>query len=541
MTVSVYESALGNYNSRPVWEWSISGFDEVKSLSVYLNNIEQTPTLSPDTRFYRPAKDLAAGQYTLTVKVELNDILNTQIESSSVAVINELPELANPNDPYYSNQWGLELMKFPKVWQAFSSGILPSQNEVVVAIIDTGYLKHPDLEQNIDTTSGYDFVSQIAMAADGDGIDSDASDPGDGGPEMSSNNSWHGTSIAGIIAASTNNNSDLAGITWPWGSSKISIMPIRALGVGGGRSYDVAQAILYASGLSNESGVLPLSKAKIINLSLSDNSSASTDPVLQTALYLATDSGTIIVAASGNNGHSVGTPANSDYTIAVGSITSNESLSSYSNQGTELDFVAPGGDTNIQPSSSISTLSASTVSGPPNWTIKEQTGTSFSAAHVSGALALLATIDTTINLRTAKNILADSAIDLGQAGKDSSFGYGLIDAYAMFGSYPVREIAEINTLQRITDKFIYIASEINPPINADPTSLIVRWTENNVLNNQYSLISDLQSKSSIINISKGNGVFSLVELKTNQKREQIKKELQKSNLIAAVYYNRIYQ
>ena len=70
MTVSVYESALGNYNSRPVWEWSISGFDEVKSLSVYLNNIEQTPTLSPDTRFYRPAKDLAAGQYTLTVKVE---------------------------------------------------------------------------------------------------------------------------------------------------------------------------------------------------------------------------------------------------------------------------------------------------------------------------------------------------------------------------------------------------------------------------------------------------------------------------------------
>ena len=186
-------------------------------------------------------------------------------------------------------------------------------------------------------------------------------------------------------------------------------------------------------------------------------------------------------------------------------------------------------------------MSASTVSGPPNWIIKEQIGTSFSAAHVSGALALLATIDTTINLRTAKNILADSAIDLGQAGKDSSFGHGLIDAYAMFGSYPVREIAEINTLKRITDKFIYIASEINPPINADPTGLIVRWTENNVLNNQYSLISDLQSKSSIINISKGNGVFSLVELKTNQKREQIKKELQKSNLIAAVYYNRIYQ
>ncbi|GIV85531.1 MAG: hypothetical protein KatS3mg052_2538 [Candidatus Roseilinea sp.] len=147
-----------------------------------------------------------------------------------------------PNDPLYSQQWhyfapapGNYGANLPNAWN-----IITGSNSIVVAVVDTGILSgHPDLSGR--TVGGYDFISNVTWANDGNGRDADASDPGDwasanecypGSP--SSNSSWHGTHVAGTIGARTNNATGVAGINWV---SKI--LPVRVLGKCGGASSDI--------------------------------------------------------------------------------------------------------------------------------------------------------------------------------------------------------------------------------------------------------------------------------------------------------------
>lgn len=238
------------------------------------------------------------------------------------------PTATVPNDKYYPLQWHYPLINLPQAWE-ISTG-----TDAIVAVIDTGVLlAHPDLQGQL--LPGYDFISDPAMALDGDGIDNNPNDPGDGGQGNSS--IFHGTHVAGTIAAATNNDIGVAGIAW-----NARIMPLRALGKGGGTLYDIDQAIRYAAGLSNDSGTLPARRADIINLSLGGGGYSRSE---QDVVTQARNQGVIIVAAAGNDaGATPYYPASYDGVVSVSDVGIDKTLAPYSNYGPDVDVAAPGGD-----------------------------------------------------------------------------------------------------------------------------------------------------------------------------------------------------
>src|SRR5688572_13980381 len=134
-----------------------------------------------------------------------------------------------PDDPRFHEQWALVTVRAPAAW-AWTTG----SARTVVAILDTGIMPHPDLQERL--LPGYDFVSDRSAAADGDGRD----------PDPTGEGAWkHGTPVAGIVGASTNNGVGIAGIDWA-----CRILPVRVVGADGiGKTSDVADAIRWAAGL----------------------------------------------------------------------------------------------------------------------------------------------------------------------------------------------------------------------------------------------------------------------------------------------------
>ena len=534
----MHRSALGDYNEQPIWEWTVSSPDPV----IAEVSLDGSPyrRLPPAARSYRPARPLEPGEHRLTIRIKTALALSRTAQASATAHVAALPgQPIAPDDPCYpdpaacgagsdSGQWALRQIRWPQVWQALDAGALRVREPVVVAVLDTGYLLHPDLTANLDPAIGYDLIMDAKTANDGGGIDPDATDPGD--CTDSCVPSWHGTAVAGVIAAQADNGTAIAGMGWPWGRSQITIMPVRVLGVKGGETYDLAQGLLYAAGLENDSGTLPATPAKIINLSLAEEVPGPPDEVLEDALRRVTAAGAIVVAAAGNNSAAVRAPANSRYTIAVGSVSADGSLAAYSNFGPEIDIVAPGGDG----SDRIWTLDADP--GAQHWTIRQSQGTSLAAPHVSGALALLAGIDPSLTLNQARTILADSAVDLGEPGRDDRFGPGMLDAYALFGAYPARRSVQGDRPIR-TPRADGVA-----PSNAHPQSLIVRWRAGGLRRAAAMDAGErLRLRHAVADVRAGGGAYALVRLHAGQDRQQIKARLEADPAVAAVYYNRIYR
>ena len=192
-------------------------------------------------------------------------------------------------------------MHVQQAWQ-----LTTGSPDVTIAVIDTGVVaEHKDLILR-QSSDSYDFFSDIDNSGDGDGdgdgCDRDASDPGNGRDNPWCLNSaleissFHGTHVAGIIAAETNNYYGTSGIT-----QHGNIMNLRALGCVGGNALDIANAVRYAAGLENDSGVLPRKKAHIINLGLS---STGDSRVLKAAIKAARAEGIIVIAATGNSASS---------------------------------------------------------------------------------------------------------------------------------------------------------------------------------------------------------------------------------------------
>jgi serine protease len=329
-----------------------------------------------------------------------------------------------PNDLYYPYQWHYPLIRLPEAWD-----ITIGSNDVVVAVVDTGVLlDHPDLEGQL--VDGYDFISDPDISLDGDGVDDDPDDPGD---DDLGGSSFHGTHVAGTIAALTNNADNdggggVAGIAW-----NAKIMPLRALGKGGGTTSDILEAVRYAGGLETDAGVMLDQPVDIINLSFGGESFSQIEEAVYKELY---EEGVIMIAAAGNSGSTdVMYPAGYESVVSVSAVTIDEVLTSYSNYGATIAVAAPGGDSTDKngdgyPDGVLSTCGDDS-SGSIEMGYAFYTGTSMAAPHVSGVVALMKALYPGLTPDRFESLLVGGYLtqDLGDSGRDDYFGYGLIDAY----------------------------------------------------------------------------------------------------------------
>ncbi len=333
---------------------------------------------------------------------------------------------AAPDDPNYPLQWNYPLINLPQAWDA-TTQTATTDRTTIVAVVDTGiFLDHPDLQGSL--LAGYDFVSSPSIAADGDGIDGNPDDPGDGATPGGS--SFHGTHVAGIIAAQTGNGVGVAGVSW---GTNTKIMPVRVLGKGGGTTYDIIQGIRYAAGLSNDSGTVPPQRADIINLSLGGPGFSMAEQAEYNAVR---DAGVIVVAAAGNdNSNRPSYPAAYDNVISVSAATMTRQKAPYSNFGPTIDIAAPGGNTAVDSDGDgyydgiLSTL-VDDASGVRKPIYSFLQGTSMATPHVSGVIAIMKSLDPDLDPDKFGALLQTGKLtsDLGAPGRDDIFGFGLVDA-----------------------------------------------------------------------------------------------------------------
>ncbi len=377
--------------------------------------------------------DALDGRYGFSMSTSQREAYETikvlkQLRASSDVATADLNyirhTMAAPNDDYYPYQWHYPLINLPLAWD-----LEMGNSAVVVAVVDTGVaLAHPDLSANL-TSSGYDFVSDTAMSHDGDGIDADPDDPGDS--FVPTKSSFHGTHVAGTVAAVSNNGVGVAGV-----APGVRVMPVRAMGIGGGTSYDVLQGIRYATGLANDSGTTPSTPADIINLSLGGSGYSETE---QAQFNEVRNAGVMVVAAAGNDGTSnLFYPASYDGVISVSAVDAQKALAPYSNHGSAIDVAAPGGDSSADtnndgyPDGVLSTT-VDYSSGSADYVYSFADGTSMAAPHMAGVLALMKSAYPTLSPADVDGLIAAGLItqDLqgdGETVRNDSFGYGMIDA-----------------------------------------------------------------------------------------------------------------
>lgn len=338
-----------------------------------------------------------------------------------------MTRLATPNDPRYNEQWhyyeataGINL---PTAWDTATG------TGVTVAVVDTGYRPHADLVGNI--VGGYDFISDVTVANDGNLRDSDASDPGDwtnanecqaGDPAYDS--SWHGTHVAGTIAAVTNNGNGVAGVAYG-----AKILPVRVLGRCGGYTSDIADGIIWASGGTVSGVPANANPAKIISMSLGGGGACGT--TTQNAINSARSRGTVVIVAAGNEGvnASNSSPANCSGVITIAAVTRAGGRTFYSNFGAVVDLAAPGGDaSSSKPANDVlSTLNAGTTT-PGADSYAGYAGTSMATPHVSGVVALMLQVNPALTPDQIESILKSTARAF--PATCSQCGAGIVNAAA---------------------------------------------------------------------------------------------------------------
>ncbi|MBI4093010.1 MAG: S8 family serine peptidase [Candidatus Kerfeldbacteria bacterium] len=312
--------------------------------------------------------------------------------------------LFTPNDPSFIYQWNFQAVHAPAAWDF--DGNVPlygGDPSVVVAVLDTGVA----FEEYLAFHQAPDLAATTFVAGT-DIINNDAHPNDDHG---------HGTHVAGTIAESTNNSLGAAGLAFA-----SSLMPIKVLDANGfGTTANIASGIDFAR----------TNGADIINLSLGGTDD---DPILHTAVQQAAAAGIVVVAAAGNDGKdSLYYPAKYDEAMAVGAVRYDSMIAPYSNYGTGLDLVAPGGDLDVDQNGDgqadgILQQTCAPSSSCATFADYYYEGTSQATPHVSAAAALLLAAGITpANVRT---ILEGTAADLGTAGYDTTYGYGLLDINA---------------------------------------------------------------------------------------------------------------
>ena len=333
--------------------------------------------------------------------------------------------LFTPNDPQFSLQWNLQAMNVPAAWDVDQTPpVHGGDPRIIVAVLDTGLASTlvggAQSVPDIAASSIWTNTKEIA----GDGIDND----GDGyvddvhgwnfvaNSAKPADDNGHGTHISGVIAAATDNNIATAGI-----ASAITIMPLKVLDKDGlGSTLTLTKAVNYAV----QHG------ASIINLSLGGDEN---DPIFHQAIQAAVQQGVVVISAAGNTGvAAINYPARYSEVISVGATNADTTKAAYSNYGAGLTVVAPGGDTGLD-------LNADgQPDGIPSQTCADASCTSFSTIYLAGTSQAASEVSGIVALMEScgaapgniEHLLTASAHDLGAAGRDDVFGFGLVDAAA---------------------------------------------------------------------------------------------------------------
>jgi serine protease len=308
-------------------------------------------------------------------------------------------EASGPNDPEFALQANLRLIGLPRAWQNtanFTTSLFSaSTKEVLVAVLDDGY--DPSL---------FDMTDRIDLPVPPAGRYLDTANR-DNDPRADSES--HGSAVASVIAAATNNSTGIAGIA----SANVRVVPIKVFSDEGRASTETI-----AAGL--ETAISLGVRVANISLGIERNDADgkrhcvtnARNSLLDTALRHAAEAGVLVIAASGNDGsNNICYPASNPDTLAVGSVNNDRTRSSFSSHGSGLDLVAPGNRVLTITAGRITTMS----------------GTSFSAPTVAGVAALLFAQGMTSSDQVFARLL-ETANDLGTAGHDDEFGAGLVRA-----------------------------------------------------------------------------------------------------------------
>lgn len=315
--------------------------------------------------------------------------------------------LATPNDTLFGTQWHYGAPEDGGIGVEAAWDITTGTG-ATVAVLDTGALyNHPDLSANL--LPGYDMISDLDIAQDGDGRDSDASDIGDWGcPSNNRPSSWHGSHVAGTVAAVTNNGSGVAGVAYG-----AKVLPVRVLGRCGGLLSDITDGILYAAGVEEPGIPTNDNPAQVINMSL--GGSGSCDPAYQEAIDRAVDAGVTVVVAAGNSSADAEDfrPASCDNVISVAASEPDRSLAPYTNYGSKIDVVAPGGGRGTD--GVLSTVNESdNTPDPDGYGYDYAAGTSMAAPHVAGVAALMYSVKPDITPAQVEQLITENTSPVGE-------------------------------------------------------------------------------------------------------------------------------
>lgn len=307
-----------------------------------------------------------------------------------------LPEVIPDDDFFAAQQENLRLIGLPNAWALTTGDAAP------IAILDSGVdLDHPDLAQKIWVNT--DEIPGNGLDDDGNGYVDDVQG-WDFYPQpdaLPDDEFGHGSLVAGIAAAETNNGKGIAGVSW-----QAQIMPLKVLGRTGAGSLDaLAEGIVYAA----DNG------ARILNMSLGGEPAGGGSQTVDVALAYARSKGCLMVAAAGNTAGAVLYPASSPLVLAVAATDNQDLPWNFSSRGPEVDLAAPGVDI------------FSTYIGSAYFQV---TGTSAAAPQVSGVAELVWSLHPDLPAAEVENMLKDTARDVWSPGWDSLTGWGRVDAYA---------------------------------------------------------------------------------------------------------------
>lgn len=326
--------------------------------------------------------------------------------------------LAVPNDSLYSAMWHLAPINMPAAWEVEKG----ATTTATIAVVDTGIIQHPDLTPRV--AQGADLITDPDRSQDGDGRDSDATDPGRDLPNGGS--SWHGSHCAGTIGAVTDNGAGISGVNW-----NARIVPVRVLGKGGGTDLDIAAGITWAAGGTVPGMPANANLAQVISMSLGGQGEPQQS--YQDAIDTATARNAIVVVAAGNDNIDASrfTPCNQAGVLCIGATRFNGTRASYSNFGQRVDVMAPGGEVaedangDGNPDGVLSTVKNDST-GMPSYAFEQ--GTSMATPHVAGIVSLMKARNAALTFAQVRQILTETA---NQASRcTEGCGTGLVNVHA---------------------------------------------------------------------------------------------------------------